>query len=36
MVLLDLQSLVLSGRDKDCDCDGDGDGSFLSLLLCSH
>ena len=35
MVLLDLQSLVLSGRDKDCDCDG-GDSSSLSLLLCSH
>jgi hypothetical protein len=36
MVLLDLQSLELSGRGRDCDCDGDDDGSFLSLLLCSH
>jgi hypothetical protein len=35
MALLDLQSLVLSGRDKDCDCDDDG-GSSLSLLLCNR
>jgi hypothetical protein len=34
MVLLDLQSLELSGRGKDCD--DDCDSSSLSLLLCSH
>ena len=36
MVLLDLQSLELSGRGHDCGCDDDNDGSFLSFLLCSH
>ncbi|HEX8758746.1 MAG TPA: SapB/AmfS family lanthipeptide [Pseudonocardiaceae bacterium] len=36
MVLLDLQSLELSGRDHDCGCDDNDGGSFLSLLLCSH
>jgi hypothetical protein len=34
MVLLDLQSLELSGRD--CDCDDDCDTSSLSLLICNH
>lgn len=37
MALLDLQSLVLSGRDDDCDDhDYDCDSSSLSLLLCNH